>query len=123
MSCFRSAPALTTLAAVWLVVDLALLGLALVLVVVFGVHAFSRFRRMNRFGRRAGGRLSELADKAGQLGERLDGLEERAESLAERSQSVRTQAERTQAERTQAERADAVRTQAVAARPAGGRRG
>jgi hypothetical protein len=73
-----------------LVVDLALIGLALVLIVVFGVHAFGRFRRMNRFGRRAGGRLSELADKAGQLGERVDGLDERAEALAERAQTVAT---------------------------------
>jgi hypothetical protein len=68
-----------------LVVDLALIGLALVLVVVFGVHAYTRFRRMSRFGSRAGGRLSALADSAGQLGERVDGLDERAEALAERA--------------------------------------
>jgi hypothetical protein len=71
-----------------LVVDLALIGLALVLMVVFGVHAYGRFRRMSRFGSRAGGRLSELADQAGQLGERVDGLDERAEALAERTQTV-----------------------------------
>jgi hypothetical protein len=70
---------------VWLTLDLALVGLALVAMVVFGVHAYSRFRRMNRFGSRAAGRLSGLADDAGRLGDRLDGLEEHSAALAERS--------------------------------------
>ena len=63
----------------WLILDLALVALGLVLVVVFGVHAFSRFRRMNRFGRRAGDRVSRLAEDAGKLGERVDELAARSE--------------------------------------------
>jgi hypothetical protein len=72
--------------AVWLAIDLGVLVLAVVLVVVFGVHAYARFRRMNRFGRRGVERVSALADQAGRLGERIDGLADEAEATDQRSQ-------------------------------------
>jgi hypothetical protein len=64
----------------WLAIDLALAALGLVLVVVFGLFAYGRFRRMNRFGARASGRVSVLAEQAGRLGERVDALSERADA-------------------------------------------
>lgn len=67
----------------WLAVSLAVVALALVLVVVFGVHAWSRFRRMKNFGVRAGERVSRLADDAGALADRVDDLSERSEAIAE----------------------------------------
>lgn len=70
----------------WLAIDLGVLLLAVVLVVVFAVHAYSRFRRMNRFGRRAGERVSGLAEQAGQLAERIDGLAEESAATDRRSQ-------------------------------------
>jgi hypothetical protein len=66
----------------WLIVDLALVALGLVLVALLGLHAYGRFRRMNRFGSRAGRRLATLAEEAGRLGERVDVLAERSEAAA-----------------------------------------
>lgn len=61
---------------------LGIVAFGLVVMIVFGVHAYSRFRRMNNFGRRAGERLSGLADQAGALSERVDDLTERSEATA-----------------------------------------
>jgi hypothetical protein len=69
---------------VWLVLDLALAALGLVLILLLGLHAWSRFRRMTRFGRRAGERLSSLAADAGRLADRLDQLAEQADDLGMR---------------------------------------
>lgn len=80
----------------WLAIALAVVALALVLLVVVAVHAWARFRRMNRFGRRAGERVSTLAGQAAQLGERIDGLAEQTESVDERTQLLtKTMAART----------------------------
>jgi hypothetical protein len=68
---------------VWLAISLSVVAFGLVLVVLFGLHAFGRFRRMNRFGSRAGGRLSTLADQASALADRMDDLQERSEALSE----------------------------------------
>jgi hypothetical protein len=73
---------------VWLAVDLGVVLLAIVLVVVFGVHSYSRFRRMNRFGRRAGERVSGLAERAGALGERIDSLAEESAVTDQRSRDL-----------------------------------
>jgi hypothetical protein len=73
---------------VWLVLVLAVVALGLVLVVVFGVHAWSRFRRMKNFGVRAADRVSALADDAAALGDRVDTLAERSEALAVRSEAA-----------------------------------
>jgi hypothetical protein len=67
---------------VWLIVDLAVVAFGLLVVVLFGIHAFARFRRMNRFGSRAAGRVTALADEAGRLGDRIDTLAEQSESTA-----------------------------------------
>lgn len=66
----------------WLLICLSVVALGLVLMVVFGVHAYGRFRRMNRFGSRAGVRLSTLADQASALADRLEDVQERSEALA-----------------------------------------
>ncbi|MDQ1630661.1 MAG: hypothetical protein QOC80_633 [Frankiaceae bacterium] len=67
----------------WLAICLSVVAFGLVLMVVFGFHAYGRFRRMNRFGSRAGGRLSTLADQASALADRMDDLQERSEALSE----------------------------------------
>jgi hypothetical protein len=54
-------------------------AVGLVLVVLLGLRAWSRFRRMNRFGRRALDRVSGLAADAGRLADRLDELSDRAD--------------------------------------------
>jgi hypothetical protein len=77
---------------VWLLICLAVVALGLVLMVVFGVHAYSRFRRMGRFGTRASGRLSTLADQASSLADRMDDVQERSEALAETAAARTAQA-------------------------------
>jgi hypothetical protein len=66
-----------------LAICLSVVALGLVLMVLFGVHAYARFRRMGRFGSRASGRLSTLADQAGSLADRMDDVQQRSEALAE----------------------------------------
>jgi hypothetical protein len=73
---------------VWLAISLAVVGLGLVLMVVFGVHAYSRFRRMNRFGARFGSRMTILAEQAGALGERVDELSEQVDEQNRRTAAV-----------------------------------
>jgi hypothetical protein len=73
---------------VWLAVPLAVVVLGVVLLVVFGVHAWSRFRRMKNFGFRAADRVSSLADDAAALGERVDTLAERSDALAVRAEAA-----------------------------------
>ncbi len=76
----------------WLLICLAVVAVALVLVVVFCVHAYSRFRRMGRFGTRASGRLSALADQASSLADRMDDVQQRSEVLAETAAARTAQA-------------------------------
>ncbi len=72
----------------WLAIDLAVIGLGLVLLIVFGVHAYGRFRRMNRFGARFGSRMTTLAEQAGALGERMDTLSEQVEEQNRRTAAM-----------------------------------
>ena len=72
----------------WLVITLAVVALGLVLMLVFGVHAYSRFRRMNRFGTRFGQRMSTLSEQAGALGERVDTLSEQVDEQTRRTVAI-----------------------------------
>src|SRR3954470_20616018 len=73
---------------VWLAIALAGVGVGLVLMIVFGVHAYSRFRRMNRFGARFGQRMTTLAEQAGALGERVDTLSEQVDEQTRRTVAI-----------------------------------
>jgi hypothetical protein len=73
---------------VWLAICLGIVALGLVLMIVFGVHAYSRFRRMNRFGSRFGSRMTALAEQAGALGDRVDELTEQVDEQTQRTAAV-----------------------------------
>jgi len=60
---------------VWLALDLVLVLLGLVLIALSALRVWSRFRRMGREGTRFGHRVSELADQAAGLGDRVGALE------------------------------------------------
>lgn len=72
----------------WLAIALAVVALGLVLLTVFGLHAYGRFRRMNRFGTRFGQRMTTLAEQAGVLGKRVDDLSEQVDEQTRRTAAV-----------------------------------
>jgi uncharacterized iron-regulated membrane protein len=57
---------------VWLAITLGIVGLALVLLVITGLSAWRRFRKMRRAGGRFGRRVSSVAEAAALLAERLE---------------------------------------------------